>query len=94
MQPNPLQLLGAVVAAAIVLVALERSEGNRLTWRYSLRSLLIVTTMVAIAFGLVSYAMRLELISPPMLDDVAVFVVLTSIAAATIVLARWINRHS
>jgi hypothetical protein len=87
---DPLLLLGAVVAAGIVL-ALARSEAQRFAWRYSLRSLLIVTTIVAITFGFVSVAVRLEMLSLGDLADIGTFAALNAIAALTVLFARWVN---
>jgi hypothetical protein len=88
---NPLQLLGALVAAGIVLV-LARADAKSVAWQYSLRTLLIAITVASIAFGIVSTAARLGYFTPQNLAAIAMFTMLCLIAALTVILARWINR--
>jgi hypothetical protein len=96
MQPNPLQLLGALVAVGVVLV-LMRYEEQGLRWRYSLLTLLIMITVAAISLGSISTVVRLELVSLNAITAAAMshgtmFAFLSIVAAFTIIFAQWLNR--
>jgi hypothetical protein len=57
-------------------LALARGQDEPLTLRYSVRSLLMVMTVVAIGFGIVSFALRLKFLSRHNLEAITMFAVL------------------
>lgn len=54
MDLNPFQLLGALVAAGVVLAIVQATETLSRPWRYSLRTLLIAVTVVSLLLGVIS----------------------------------------
>ena len=55
---DPLQLFAALIAACLVLAISRAAESLGSQWRYSLRSLLIIVTGVALVLGVVSVAIH------------------------------------
>jgi hypothetical protein len=55
---DPLQLFAALIAACLVLAISRAAEAVGSPWRYSLRSLLIVVTGIALVLGVVSVAIH------------------------------------
>jgi hypothetical protein len=55
---DPLQLFAALIAACLVLAISRATESLDRKWRYSLRSLLIIVTGIALVLGLVSVAIH------------------------------------
>ena len=56
--PTLLLLFGSAAAYIVGIVARDLSARGQRTWRFSLRSLLEITTVVAILLGLMDYALR------------------------------------
>ena len=58
MEIHPLQFVGGFVAACIVLIVARFANGRKLPSQFSLRALLTVMTLAAVALSLIGFALR------------------------------------
>jgi hypothetical protein len=56
--PSLLLLVGSAIAYIAAIVVRDIVTHGRRAWSFSLRSMLVVTTMVAILLGMLGYALR------------------------------------
>ena len=58
MEIHPLQFVGALASASIVLIVARVTNGRKLPSQFSLRALLTVMTLAAVALSLIGFALR------------------------------------